>query len=66
MQNINVGNKPIHDGDTVQVDHIITTITVMIRSMGAVSPDLIKDLIQTKYEVTDIGITNQTVAVKKL
>ena len=66
MQNINVGNKQIHDGDTVQVDHIMTVITVTIRSMGAVSTSLIKDLIEAKYEVTDIAVTDQTAAVKKL
>lgn len=62
----NVGNKPIGNGHTVQVDHNVTTFVVSVRSMTNVGPETIKDLIQKKFEVTDIRQVSQDFAVKRL
>ena len=66
MKNVNIGDSPINDGDTVQVDHNVTTFVVTIRSMGSVGVESIKDLIERKFEVVDIKETDQQLMVKKL
>jgi len=46
MKNRNIGNAHIQPGDTVKVDHNITTFMVSIRTMSNVGTETIKDLIE--------------------
>jgi len=52
--------KPVHDGQTVVVDHTVREFRVVIRSMNNVGPDTIKNLIQTKFEVVKCEVVNET------
>lgn len=44
----------IPNGKTVTQDHQVTTFVVTVRHMNTVGPETIKDLIQRKFEVTNI------------
>ncbi len=64
---VNIGsNTVINDGDTVQVDHNVTTFVVSVRSMTNVGIETIKNLIQQKFEVVEINIADKKYMVKKL
>lgn len=49
--------------NTVTVDHTVQTFTVVIRSMGSVHPDTIKDFLQRRYEVVECKETDATTYV---
>lgn len=49
-----VNGRTIKNGETVTFDHSIQTFIVKVRSLGRVSPERIKDLIENKFEVVDI------------
>ena len=66
MRTQNIGDKPIGDGQTVQVDHTIKTFTVSVRSMSNVGADTIKNLIEAKFEVVEIKETDGVHMVKRL
>jgi hypothetical protein len=61
---IEINGKPIQDGQTVTVDHTVHTFTIQICSMGIVDADVLKRLIQQKYEVIDIAKTDETSYVR--
>lgn len=65
-QSINIGSKPIRDGDTVQVDHNVSVFSVSVRSLSNIGTETIKNLIEKKYEVTDVQQVEQTFMVHKL
>ena len=44
----------------ITVDHTVQTLTVTIRSIVPVSLEVVKRLLQEKYEVTDLKITDTT------
>lgn len=45
----------------IQVDHMVRTFTVSVRSMNTIGPDTIKKLIQEKFEVIDCQMTDEKV-----
>ena len=57
---VHLYGKEIHDGKTVTLDHSVQSFTIVVRSMSGVSPQTLKDLIQTKYEVIRIGENDRT------
>jgi hypothetical protein len=54
MKTIEVNGRPIGNGQTVVVDHSVQSFLVVVRSMGGVSPDTIKNLIERRHEVVRI------------
>lgn len=60
---IEVNGRPVRDGETVTVDHSIQTITVKIRSMGVVDTDIVRNLLQQRYEVLSIEKDDVTLFV---
>lgn len=60
MKYVEVNGNPIGLGETVSVDHVVATYTVTIRSLTGVDKNDLKNLIQSKYEVTDIDLVNDT------
>ena len=54
MQTVEVNGRPIRHGETVVVDHKVQSFVVVVRSMGGVGPDTIKDLIERRHEVVKI------------
>lgn len=56
--------SPVPRGHCVLPDHWETTIVVKLRTLTPPSPDMVKGLLQTKYEVTDLKVTAQTCVVK--
>ena len=63
MRNIYVGQKP-RDGQTCTVDNVTQTFTVSIRSLSGVSPDDVKNLLQQRWEVTNITQTDEIAVVR--
>lgn len=53
-QTIRPDGTPVPHGHCVEVDHTLTTFTVVVRSMNKVGPQTIKDLIQKKFEVVEV------------
>jgi hypothetical protein len=49
-----IDGRYLRDGETVQVDHYVSTFLVSIRSMSFLSADRIKGELQKQWEVTDI------------
>jgi hypothetical protein len=50
---------PIIDGQTYWVDHCVTTLKIKIRHLDTLSVDVVKRLIEAKYEVTEIKVTKR-------
>jgi hypothetical protein len=48
-----------NDRQVVKVDHQTITFTVSIRTMGEVSPETIKRMLQARYEVTECKETDR-------
>ena len=61
---IEVNGRPIPPGRTVTADHTVKTFTVTVRSMGAVGPTTIKDLIEKKLEVVSVEEVDSVVYVR--
>ncbi len=57
--------KHMQYGDTVQNDHTIKTFEVSVRTMGHITCEGIKDLIQTKHEVVEIEEIDSLRVVRK-
>lgn len=57
-------NLPVPPETTVTHDHQVTQFLVTVRHMNNVAPDTIKNILQTKLEVTDITTVNKTVYVQ--
>jgi hypothetical protein len=67
MKNTNIGNSHIMYGDTVSVDHTVTTFVVTVRASSiSVGCDTIKDLIESRHEVVSIQQIDKTNMVVKL
>jgi len=49
-----VNGLPISNGMTVTLDHSVQVFTVVVRSMGRVGADTIKNLIEKRHEVVRI------------
>lgn len=64
QNSVNLGNRPIKDGETVSMDHVVHTFMVQVRSMSNVGEDTIKDLIQKKFEVSEIKKVDETFFVR--
>ncbi len=64
MNHVEVNGNPIGRGETVSVDHVVATYTVTVRSLSGVDKNDLKNLIQTKYEVTDIDLVDDTYFVR--
>jgi hypothetical protein len=64
MKHVEVNGNPIGLGETVSVDHVVATYTVTVRSLRSVDKNDLKNLIQTKYEVTDIDLVDDTYFVR--
>jgi hypothetical protein len=64
MKFVEVNGNPIGPGETVSVDHVVATYTVTIRSLTAVDKNDLKNLIQSKYEVTDVNLVDDTYFVR--
>jgi len=47
-------NYQVRPGRTVQVDHMVQTFTIEIRSLSGADQATIKRLLQAKYEVLDV------------
>lgn len=60
-----IHGRPIGQGDTVSVDHSVQDFHVQIRSLSGISTDTLKNLIQTRYEVTRIAKGNTKLYVQK-
>lgn len=54
MKTIEVNGRPIADGQTVVVDHSVQSFLVVVRSMGGVGVETLKNLIQQRHEVVKI------------
>lgn len=61
---VRLDGKPLKDGETVTTDHSVRTFTVQVRSMGTVSVDSIKDLIERRHEVVSIEEGDLTLYVR--
>jgi hypothetical protein len=48
---------------TVATDNVVQLFQVEIRSLNGVHPETLKDVIQKKYEVTDIQLLAKTMLV---
>lgn len=46
------------NGQTLTVDHQVTTFTVTVRHQVAVTPETIKRILESKLEVLDVAETN--------
>jgi hypothetical protein len=53
-------------GHRVSPDHYMTEFTVKIRSTGILYESQLKDLIQTRHEVTNIECTDRTMVVREV
>jgi hypothetical protein len=54
--------KPVPEGFCVMPDNTTTTLNVTLRSQGPISLDVLKKLLQSKYEVTElVGVESVTV-----
>ena len=58
MKTVEINGRPIGNGQTVVVDHIVQTYEIQIRSINGVSQDVLKRLIEQKYEVVLIEQTD--------
>jgi len=63
-QIVEVNGKKIGDGETVTLDHSVQTFIVKVRSLGHVSPNTIKDLIEKRHEVVSIEQTDELTVVR--
>ena len=54
-------NQPCRLNACVIPDHTVTTLTVQIRSLNSVPTDVVKALIQQKFEVVSIEPAAETV-----
>lgn len=61
---INIGPRVVRPDSTVTVDHTVQTFVVTVRSMGRVSSETIKNLIEKKYEVCNITEQGSTAYVR--
>jgi hypothetical protein len=64
MKNQRIDGTIPRDGETVTVDHSVRTFMVQIRSINTVGPESLKQLIEQKFEVTDIQETDGTYFVR--
>lgn len=63
--NLYIVQSRVFDKDeTITVDNAVDTFTLKIRSLHGVSEETLKNLIQTKYEVTEIVKTNCNVTYR--
>lgn len=53
-------SRPLNEGHCVVVDNVVDTFVVQIRSGSGLSPDQVKNLLQTKWEVTTIKANQRT------
>ncbi len=60
----NCVDLPVSSGIVVIQDHQVTQFLVTVRHMNNVGSETIKNVLQTKFEVTDIEIVNKTVYVQ--
>jgi hypothetical protein len=55
---------PVASGHCVMPDHTTTTFTITLRSNYPVAPDVLKRLLQEKYEVVEIVPVEATTVVR--
>jgi len=60
---VEINGKEVHEGQTCTIDHAVQTIEVQIRAINGVPLDVLKRLIQEKFEVVSIELTGATVYV---
>ncbi len=63
MAMVHLYGGKLEDGQTVTVDHTVTSFTVTIRTMGSISAQDVKDQLQKKWEVTHIEEGDSTMYV---
>ena len=55
-----VNGQSLPDGCCVCVDNVVDTFVIQIRSGSGLSPEQVKNLLQTKWEVTQIKANQRT------
>lgn len=61
---INTKGNPVPKNHCIVPDHHLQTFTIKIRSINGISPDTLKNLVQSKYEVTEIAYNACTIVAK--
>lgn len=56
-----IGKRYKQDNAVISVSNFEQSFTITIKSMSHISTDTLKNLIQTKFEVTDIQLSNETI-----
>ena len=59
-QTVRVDGKPVAEGKTVFIDHMVQKFEVTIRSISGVGPETIKAKLQEKWEVVSVTPTERT------
>lgn len=57
---VKINGKQVKPGQTCTVDHIVQTYTVVVRSMGGVNEDRLRDVIQKQFEVVSSKLIDET------
>ncbi len=60
LTTVNIGNRPVRNGETVLVDHTVKSFMVTVRSINKVGCEDIKNLIEKKFEVVQIDEAGST------
>lgn len=61
---VHIYGKPMHDGQTVTLDHSVQKFEILVRSMSGVHAQRLKYLIQKEFEVCNIKEIDRTDYVK--
>ena len=59
MQQHLYGGK-LEEGQTVTVDHVVQSFTVVVRSMNGVDNQTLKNLLQQKWEIVSLKENDRT------
>ena len=60
---INADGTPVECGHCVTPDHFLSTFTITVRSMNHVSAEMVKELVQKKFEVVKAELAALDVVV---
>lgn len=61
---VDTNGEPVPDGNCVQVDHMVVDLNIRLRGMSNIHPANVRRLLQQKFEVVDIEVTDRTIVVR--